>query len=263
MGAPYIDYLLADRTLIPEEAQRYYSEQIIYLPGSYQINDSQRAISDRSFTRHECGLPPTGFVFCCFNNSYKIMPETFQLWMRILRRVEGSVLWLLEDNPAATRNLRREALRRGIDRERLVFALRLPLPEHLARHRLADLFLDTLPCNAHTTASDALWAGLPLLTRAGEGFAARVASSLLHAVGLAELVTSSPAQYEELAFTLATQPQRLADLRERLGHARITAPLFNTCLTTRHVESAYTLIHEHCLAGLSPESISVPSAIAV
>ena len=173
-------------------------------------------------------------VFCCFNNNYKILPPTFDTWMRILHRVPGSVLWLLHDNPAAVRNLRAEAAVRRIDPGRLVFATRLPLPEHLARHRVADLFLDTWPCNAHTTASDALWAGLPLLTRPGRSFASRVATSLLHAIGLPELITHTEGDYEELAVALAHDPRRLAALKHKLADNRLTQPLFDCPRFTRH-----------------------------
>jgi len=209
MGAKYIDYLIADKTLIPEGNQKHYSEKIVYLPNSYQVNDTKRHISEKIFTREELGLPKTSFVFCCFNNNYKITPNTFDGWIRILKQVEGSVLWLLEDNPIATRNLTKEAVKRGIDANRLIFAKRMPLSEHLARHRHADLFLDTLPYNAHTTASDALWAGLPVLTCAGGAFASRVAASLLKAVQLPELIRSTQEEYERIAVDLATHPERL------------------------------------------------------
>jgi protein O-GlcNAc transferase len=259
MSADYIDYLVADDTLIPEVNRRHYAEKIIYLPDSYQVNDAHRAIADRVFTREELGLPPVGFVFCCFNNNYKIMPGTFDIWMRILRRVEGSVLWLFEDNPTAARNLRLEAARRDIRAERLIFAKRMPLPEHLARHRAADLFIDTLPCNAHTTASDALWAGLPVLTCPGEAFAARVAASLLSAIRLPELIAATPEHYEELAVALATDPERLADIKRRLAERRLTAPLFDTQLYTRRLEAAYTAIVERYRADLPAEHIHVES----
>jgi protein O-GlcNAc transferase len=255
MGAPYIDYLIADRTLVPEHSQHHYSEKIIYLPDSYQINDSQRPIAPRTLSRAQCALPPTGFVFCCFNNCYKITPSTFDCWMRLLSGVQGSVLWLLEDNAVATRNLKREASSRGVDPDRLLFAPRLPLPEHLARHSLADLFLDTLPCNAHTTASDALWAALPVLSCPGEGFAARVAASVLHALDLPELIASSPQHYEQLALELALNPERLALIRQRLAAQRLSSPLFNTLLTTRHIESAYSLIYERYLASYPTDHI--------
>ena len=191
----------------PDPSGGGYSEKIVHLPDSYQVNDSKRVIADRVFDRAECGLPSEGVVYCCFNNNYKILPETFGSWMNILRSVDGSVLWLFADNPKAAANLKREAEARGIAPERLVFAERMPVAEHLARHRLADLFLDTAPCNAHTTASDALWAGLPVLTRIGGTFAGRVAASLLTAIGLPELITPSREAYEALAIDLGGSPK--------------------------------------------------------
>jgi len=257
MGAGYMDYLIADRTLIAAGAESHYREKILYLPNSYQVNDSQRAIAPKVFSREELGLPPVGFVFCCFNNCYKITPDIFALWMRILRRVEGSVLWLSEDHPAASGNLRREALRRRVSAERLIFAQRLPVSEHLARLRAADLFLDTLPCNAHTTASDALWAGVPVLTRPGETFAGRVAASLLNAVGLPELIALSGDQYEDLAVDLATDAQRLGRLKHRLTQNRLTTPLFDTRRFVRHLEVGYSRIYERYQADLPPEHTCV------
>jgi predicted O-linked N-acetylglucosamine transferase (SPINDLY family) len=256
-GAPYMDYLIADDTLIPEASQLHYSEKIVYLPGSYQANDTKRLISTRPYTRAEEGLPERGFVYCCFNNNYKITPEVFDIWMRILAQVEGSVLWLLEDNPWAAENLRKEAARRGISPQRLIFAKRLPLAEHLARHSLADLFLDTFPCNAHTTASDALWAGLPVLTRAGETFASRVAASLLRAIDLPELVTTTEASYEGLALEFAFDKERCQGIRERLERNRLTSPLFDLPLFTKHLEAAYSGMYERYQAGLPPEHIDI------
>jgi protein O-GlcNAc transferase len=252
MGASYMDYIIADRILIPEREREHYSEKIIYLPHSYQVNDRRRRVADRVYSREELGLPRDGFVFCCFNNNYKITPETFDGWMRILAQVEGSVLWLLEDNALAGANLRNEAAIRYIDPTRLIFAQRLPLAEHLGRHRAADLFLDTAPCNAHTTASDALWSGLPVLTLTGATFAGRVASSLLAALGLPELITATAQEYEELAVHLATHPQALKELNEKLAGNRLTKPLFDTPLFTRHLEDAFTQIHERHLKGDGP-----------
>ena len=257
MGAEYMDYLIADRTLVPEGSEHHYCEKIIFLPDSYQVNDRKRPISDKVFSREELGLPHSGFVFCCFNNSFKITPDTFDVWMRILRRVAGSVLWLFEPNPDAAENLRREASLRGVEPARLIFARTMALPEHLARHRAADLFLDTLPCNAHTTASDALWTALPVLTCSGEAFASRVAASLLMAMKMPELIAASRAQYEELAVQLATCPERLAQLRQRLVENRLTAPLFDSRLYTKRLEAAYARIHERQLAGLPKEHIHV------
>jgi predicted O-linked N-acetylglucosamine transferase (SPINDLY family)/glycosyltransferase involved in cell wall biosynthesis len=258
MGADYMDYLIADPTLIPEADRCHYSEKIVYLPDSYQVNDSQRAISPMPCARIEEGLPETAFVFCCFNNIYKISPSVFDIWMRILRRVEGSVLWLLEDNPWAVDNLRKQAARRGIEPQRLIFAKRVPVEQHLARHRLADLVLDTLPYNAHTTASDALWTGLPVLTRTGETFASRVAASLLRAVGLPELITTTESEFEELAVALAHNPERLHALRQRLQQNHLTASLFDCQTYTRHLESAYSAIYERYHAGLPPDHIHIP-----
>lgn len=256
-GAAHMDYLVADRVLIPEASRTHYAEKIAYLPGSYQPNDSHRKIAGQVFTRQELGLPGTAFVFCCFNSNYKITPATFAAWMRILARVDGSTLWLLECDPAAMGNLRREAANRGVAGGRLVFAPRLPLAEHLARHRAADLFLDTLPCNAHTTASDALWAGLPVLTCAGQSFAARVAASLVHAVGLPDMAVANLAAYEELAVQLALAPGKLDALKARLARNRETADLFNTRLFTRGLEEAYSRMHLRRCAGLPADHILV------
>jgi predicted O-linked N-acetylglucosamine transferase (SPINDLY family) len=238
-GAGFIDYVLADRFVLPETERDCWTERIVYLPDCYQVNDAGRAIAEQTPTRAAAGLPEHAFVFCCFNNSYKILPQTFDVWMRLLRALHGSVLWLLEDNAGARVNLEREARARGVDPSRLVFARRLPHAGHLARHRLADLFLDTLPCNAHTGASDALWAGLPLLTCAGRTFAGRVAGSLLHAVGLPELVTRSLVEYEALALQMAGERGQLMQLRERLAANRASAPLFDTERLRRNLESAY------------------------
>jgi predicted O-linked N-acetylglucosamine transferase (SPINDLY family) len=259
LGASYIDYLIADRIVIPEQTQLHYKEKIIRLPNSYLPNDKSRRISDREGSREEYGLPPSAFVYCCFNNSYKITPDVFESWMRILQRVDTSVLWLLGDNPTAKSNLQREAIRRGVDGERLIFAPRTELSEHLARHRVADLFLDTLPCNAHTTASDALWAGLPVLTLAGEAFASRVGASLLHSAGLPELITSSRLEYETAAIELAIDSPRLQGFKQRLAHNRLTGPLFDAALFTRHLEDAYQRMYDRYQADLPPEHMCLES----
>jgi predicted O-linked N-acetylglucosamine transferase (SPINDLY family) len=243
-AAPYIDYLIADHTLIPNRSQDQYTEKIIYLPNTYQVNDRKRQISDRVFTREELGLPPTGFIFCCFNNNFKITPHTFDSWVRILKAVNNSVLWLLEDNPIAAVNLRKAAELRGLDARRLVFAQRLNLSEHLARQRVADLFLDTFPCNAHTTASDALWAGLPVLTRMGKSFASRVAGSLLNAIELPELITETQEQYETNAIEFATNPDKLNIIKNSLLQNIHTCALFDTQLFTRGIESIYKSLYE-------------------
>jgi protein O-GlcNAc transferase len=239
MAAPFIDYLIADSFVIPEAEQHHYTEKIAYLPNSYQVNDRRRQVSERTPTRLEMGLPEEGFVFCCFNNSWKITAPVFDVWMRLLASVPGSVLWLLEDNPWAIKNLRREATARGVAAERLIVCGRASNEVHLARHRVADLFLDTFPYNAHTTASDALWAGLPVLTCSGRTFASRVGGSLLRAVGLSELVTTSLENYESLALQLAGESGRLKLLRTRLARDREKLHLFDTPDFCKHLEAAY------------------------
>lgn len=233
MGAGFIDWIIADPICIPPEDDAFFSEKIIRLD-CYQPNDSRRQIAETP-SRAACGLPEQGVVYCCFNNGFKITPTIFALWMRVLGNVPGSVLWLLDSNQAAKDNLRREASSAGIAAERLIFAPRLSLPEHLARHRLADLFLDTLPYNAHTTCSDALWMGLPVLTRKGRTFASRVAASLLTAVGLEEMAASSLADYE----ALASDPARFPAIRAKLTANLATAPLFDGARFARGIEIAY------------------------
>jgi protein O-GlcNAc transferase len=257
LGADFIDYIIADPVVIPNENRRFYSENIIYLPNTYQPNDNQRVIADKEFTREEMGLPDNGFVFCCFNNNFKISPNEFDIWMRLLGQLEDSVLWLFKSNKWAEENLRREAEARGISGDRLIFAEKLSLSEHLARHRLADLFLDTFNYNAHTTASDALWAGLPIITKLGQGFAARVAGSLLSAVGLEELITENEAEYEALALRLATTPSDLAQIKSKLAANRLTEPLFDSETYTRHLERGYQLAYEKYFNGQSPDTIFV------
>jgi predicted O-linked N-acetylglucosamine transferase (SPINDLY family) len=257
MGAPYIDYLIADRTIIPDDLRQHYSEKIVTLPNSYQPNDSRRRISGDPTTRAAEQLPDAAFVFCCFNNAYKITPAVFDSWMRILTRVDGSVLWLLEENATTAANLRAEALHRGVSPDRILFAQPVALPEHLARLSLADLFLDTLPYNAHTTASDALWVGLPVLTRIGETFAGRVAASLLRAVGLPELITNTAQEFEQLAIDLAHNPARLRTLRDCLKANRISAPLFDTPAYTRHLEAAYIAMYWRHTADLAPDHLNI------
>ena len=256
-GAKYIDFIIADKILIPSELQSCYSEKVVYLPNSYQVNDRKRLISDRQPTKQELGLPEKGIVFCCFNNNYKILPTTFEGWIRVLKAVEGSVLWLLQDNSLAAENLKKEAEKQGVASDRLVFAERLPLPEHLARHRQVDLFLDTFPCNAHTTTSDALWAGLPVLTLMGTSFASRVAASLLNAVGLPDLITNTQEEYEALAIELALNPKKLADIKLKLANNRLTAPLFDTPLFTKDIEAAYIEMHRRYHADLESEHIFI------
>jgi predicted O-linked N-acetylglucosamine transferase (SPINDLY family) len=256
LGVPYMDYLLADATIIPAADRPHYAEKIIYLP-SYQVNDSQRGIADHVFTRAELGLPEEGFVYACFNTNYKITPAVFSIWMRILERVPGSVLFLYAANEIVERNLRAEAARRGVPGQRLVFGKHFKREAYLARFRSMDLFLDTLPYNAGTTASDALWAGLPVLTCAGNSFAGRVAASLLQAIELPELITTSAAAYEELAVSLATNPALIAGIRQKLAANRLTTRLFDTPRFTRHLEDAFTQIYERQRNGLPPEHLQV------
>jgi protein O-GlcNAc transferase len=257
-GADYIDYIVADRWVIPEERQQYYAEKVIYLPDTFQANDSERKIADLPPSRAAAGLPETGFVFCAFNNSYKITPRIFDVWMRLLQKVGGSVLWLLADNATVECNLKKEAERRGVDAARLIFAPRIPYADYLARYELADLCLDTLPFNAGTTASDALWAGLPLLTCSGEAFASRMAGSLLRAIGLPELVTDSLTDYERLGGELANDRELMASVRAKLARNRSDHALFDTERFTRHLEAAFAAAHGRAQAGLPPGSILVP-----
>jgi predicted O-linked N-acetylglucosamine transferase (SPINDLY family) len=257
MGVPFMDYLLADEFVIPPDQQPFFTEKVVYLPGCYQVNDSRREIAPHTPSRADCGLPQEGFVFCGFNNSYKITPEMFSVWMELLKAVPGSVLWLLESNRFAPANLRREAEARQVAAERLVFAPRMPLPEHLARHRLADLFLDTFPVNAHTTASDALWAGCPVLTVAGQTFVSRVAGSLLRTVGLPELVANSFDEYHAMALRLARDGELLAGLRARLEANRMTSRLFDAGRFARNIEEAYRMMWEIRASGRPPRGFTV------
>jgi predicted O-linked N-acetylglucosamine transferase (SPINDLY family) len=255
MGAAFIDYIIVDRIVAAPEQQPYFTEKLVTLPGCYQPNSMREAAPAPA--RRDCGLPADGFVFCCFNNTYKITPQFFDIWTRLLQRVPGSVLWLLESNELARRNLRREAEQRGVDTGRLVFAPIRPIAEHLARHRLADLFLDTLPCNAHTTASDALWAGLPVLTCVGATFAGRVAASAVTAAGVPELIAPSLAAYEQLALDFANAPVRLRDLRERLAKSSATASLFDMTAYVRNLEVAYARMWARWRAGHAPAAFAI------
>ncbi|MFI4994909.1 MAG: tetratricopeptide repeat protein [Hyphomicrobiales bacterium] len=259
MGGDFIDYLIADPIVLPFDQQPYYPDKIVHLPDCYQANDRKRAIATATSSRKAEGLPDRGFVFCCFNNSWKIAEPIFDIWMDLLRGVEGSVLWLLRDNDNAVESLRGAALARGVDPARIVFAGRIAHAEHLARHRLADLFLDTLPYNAHATASDALWAGLPLLTSTGSTFASRVATSLLHAAGLPQLVTTSLEEYRGLALTLATDSARIQSVRRGLERNRGACPLFDTDRFQRHIEAAFAMMSEISRSGEEPRQFSVES----
>ena len=241
MGTQYMDYIVADRHVIPPEHKAFYNEQVVYLPDAYLPAASGLKIADRTPTRAECGLPEQGVVFCSFNHDYKIAPHVFAVWMNLLREVPGSVLWLMSRNPLSQENLRREAAARGVDADRLVFAQRVPrVEDHLARYRQADLFLDTHPYNAHTTCADALMSGLPVVTCMGGAFPSRVAGSLLHAAGIPELVTTSLADYEALALTLARDPKRLAALKAQLIASQPTNALCDADAFTRNLEAIYT-----------------------
>jgi len=256
MGANYYDYLVADQTTIPEKNQKYYSEKIAYLP-SYQVNDSTQSPPATVFTRKDLGLPETGFVFCCFNNTFKFTPTTFDVWGRILEQVDGSVLLIYADNESTKKNLTKEIVLRGIDSSRLIFGERLTKPEYLARYRVADLFLDTLPYNAGTTASDALRMRLPVLTCMGNSFVSRMGASILNAINLPELITTTQEEYESLAIELATNPEKLKIIKDKLVNNLPTAPLYDTPLFTHHLESAYLTMYNRYQQGLDPDHIYV------
>ena len=259
IGAPWLDYIIGDAVVLPFSDQNFYNEKIVHLPHCYQANDARRAIAESVPGRAEAGLPQKAFVFCCFNAAWKITPAIFDVWMRLLKAVPGSVLWLLEDNLSMPGHLRAEAGARGVDVARLVFAPRAEPASHLARHRLADLFLDTLPYGAHTTASDALWTGLPLLTCLGRRFDGRVAASLLKTIGLSELVTTSLDEYEALALALARDPERLAGLRARLAANRLSSPLYDVAKFTRYLEAAYRCMMEVSRQGGKQQGFAVPA----
>lgn len=259
MGAPYIDYVVGDKTIFGLADAQCFTEKLVMLPDSYQPNDRKRPAPSGSFTREQLGLPDGAFVYCCFNNNFKISPHVFDIWMRILRRVETSVLWLFLENDEAERNLKREAELRGVEPGRLVFAREMAFSDHMARHRLADLFLDTLPYNAHTTASDALWAGLPVLTRRGHAFPGRVAASLLNAIGLPELVTSTADEYESLAVDLALDSNKLSDMRKKLARNISETPLFDAPLYTRNLEAAFEEMYRRYKQRLPPDHIDLRS----
>ncbi|MDP9920475.1 putative O-linked N-acetylglucosamine transferase (SPINDLY family) [Variovorax boronicumulans] len=260
MGCEFMDYIVADATLIRPDEYNHYAEKVVILPGSYQANDDTKVIGDATLTREDMDLPPHGVVFACFNNNYKITPDVFEVWMRLLRQVTGSVLWLLRGSDAAVAGIEAEAKTHGIDPGRIVWAERLPLAAHLARHAHADLFLDTFHYNAHTTCSDALWTGLPVLTLAGRTFASRVAASLLKTIGLPELVTGSVEEYEAVALSLATSPEKLAALRRRLHRNRTETPLFDTPLFTRRIEAAFAAMWDRHRLGLPPDHIHVAAS---
>jgi predicted O-linked N-acetylglucosamine transferase (SPINDLY family) len=256
LGTDYMDYILADATVIPNGEHRFYREKVVTLPDCYQVNDSKRAALEKT-SRADHGLPDEAFVFCHFNYGYKITPDLFACWMRLLHQVPGSLLWLLAGDPLFQKNLSAEAVKAGIDPKRLIFAPPLPLQRHLARLPLGDLFLDSLISNAHTTASDALWAGLPLITRHGGAFQGRVAASLLRTIGLSDLVTGNLQEYEALALRLAREPELLKSYRQRLAKNRASAPLFDTVRTTRSIEAAYEQMQALKQNGEAPQSFAV------
>ena len=259
LGSNCHDYIIADKTLIPKKYQKDYSEKIIYLPDSYKLDHSTRKVSNKTFTKKELSLPENSFVFCCFNNNFKITPSVFNIWMNILKNVKDSVLWLMikEDNPTVKNNLKKEALKKGIESNRLIFANRMPLSDHLSRLKLANLFIDTMPYNAHTTASDALWVGLPFLTLCGETFASRVGASMLNAVELNELITSNEKEFENLAIELANNPKKLQQIKNKLNNNKISKPLFNTKLFTKNIEKAYSIIYDEYLKKLPIRNIEI------
>jgi protein O-GlcNAc transferase len=258
MGPEHYDYIIADATVIPKEHFEFFGENVVWLPDSFMANDAKRPIAEHTPTRRDLNLPEDAFVFCCFNQSHKIDPTIFDVWMRLLRQVDGSVLWLREKDPAAMRNLRGEAARRGVAPERLIFAPRTPhVADHLARHRQADLFLDTLHYNAHAAASDALWAGLPVVTCLGTTFAGRVGASLLQAVGLPDLITSSLPDYEALALRLARDPSLLTAIKPRLAENRGSRPLFDTERFAQAIEAAYATMWQAYRERRAPSSFAV------
>ena len=256
MGADYYDYLIADKVMIPNESQKYYVEKIVYLP-SFQVNDSKDLPPNLELTREEIGVPEAGFVFCCFNNTYKFTPNTFDSWCRILSKVDNSVLLVYANNNLAKTNLTKEIVKRGIDAERLIFGESLDRPRYLARYRVADLFLDTQPYNAGTTASDALKMGLPIVTLKGKSYQARMGASILNAVNLPELITNSSGEYEALAIELAKNPNKLKTIKEKLLKNLSTAPLYNTELFAKNLELAYTKMYERHRKGLEPDHIYI------
>ena len=259
LGGDYFDYIVADKVLIPEQHQAFYTEKVAYLPDTYLVDDSKRVASSRVFTREECGLAENALVFCCFNNSYKFNPQVLDSWSRILKQVENSILWISENNAIFRANIIIEFTNRGIDPKRVIFAQRLEsMADHLARFALADLFLDTRPYNAHTTAVDSLKAGVPVLTLIGQSFASRVAASLLNAIGLPELVTSTQEEYEALAIELALNSQKLADIKLKLAQNRLSTPLFDTPLFTKNLEAAYTRMYERDQLGMQPDHLFIP-----
>jgi predicted O-linked N-acetylglucosamine transferase (SPINDLY family) len=257
MGAACIDYIIADPILIPIEKSVHYTEKLVHLPHSFQINDRKRSISNLELNKADFGLPESGVIYCCFNNNFKITPEIFHSWMQILRGVDNSVLWLLEDTPSVPINLRKEAMKAGIDPARVLFSGRIAPELYLARYRLADLFLDTYPFNGGATASDALWAGLPIITKLGDAYAGRMAASLLNAIGLPELVTNTDEEYIELAQCFGRDPSKLTSIKTKLAHNKLSTPLFNTPLNVKYIEEAFEKMMERHLSNQTPDHIQI------
>jgi len=260
LGVPFYDYIIADEIVIPEADRLSYVEKPVYLPNSFQVNDSRRDIAPAT-SRARVGLPEDAVVLCSFNNSYKINARVFDAWLAILKALPAPVLWLIGESETQMKNLRAYAARQGIDDGRIIFAPRVAYTEHLARYQLADLVLDTLPFNGGATTSDALWAGVPVLTCLGTTYAGRMAGSLLRAVGLPEMITTSLTAYQALAIELVQNRQQLTFLRQKLASQRLTAPLFDTALFTRHIEAAYTQMHQRYLTGLPPEVLRISGAV--
>jgi predicted O-linked N-acetylglucosamine transferase (SPINDLY family) len=257
MGADFMDYIIADEIIIPKEHEASYSENVISLPGCYMPQDNTRHISDKMVSRSQHGLPQYGFVFCCFNKNHKINVREFKIWARLLSKIPDSVLWLYNSNRWSPVNLKIEATKLGIDPNRIIFADKLSTDEHLARHRLADLFLDTFNYNAHGTAGDALWAGLPIVTKMGDGFAGRVAGSLLSALNIPELIAKSDEGYEAVALSLATDSTKLSAIKRKLAENLTATPLFDTETYTRNLEKAYNIAYAKYCDGLEPAEFKV------
>lgn len=258
IGADFIDYIIADKTIIPDSCRQLYNEKVVHLPNTYMVDDSKRIASSRMFTREDFGLPKNAFVFCCFNNDFKFNPQVLDGWSRILLAAQDSILWISENNESFRTNIKLEFEKRGINSSRIIFAPRVELmADHLARYALADLFLDTHPYGAHTTAVDSLKAGIPVLTLMGQSFPSRVAASLLNAIRLSELITNSQEEYEALAIELAMNRNKLADIKLKLANNRLNSPLFNTRLFAKNIEAAYTKMYERYLANLHPDHISI------
>jgi len=260
-GADFIDYVIADEIVVPRESRKFYTEKIIYMPGSYQVNNDERVISNRAYKKSDFNLPENSFVYCCFNQPYKITPNEFPIWMNILGSVPNSVLWLLKYNDSSVKNLKNTASSYGIDPERLIFSDRLPNPEHLARHKLADLFIDTFNVNAHTTTSDSLWGELPVLTLAGKSFAARVSASLLSAIGLDELITYSRDEYQNLAIKIGKSKSYTKKLKEKLIKNKGTTSLFNSQEFTENLEEAYKMAYQKYFDGEDLEDFHLKKAL--